>query len=58
MAKKKRIDGRTPNGGDYSEIYFLDAKGDMVDEKDAVEFIIRECKIDGELVQTTYGRAK
>ena len=49
----KRIDEPTPNGGDYSEIYYLDFANNAVDEKDADHCIIRECKKDGTLIRET-----
>ncbi len=52
--KVKRIDGATPAGGDYSEIYYLDDEGNTVDESLAVKGIIRECKKDGSLIQETF----
>ena len=50
-----RVDGPTPNGGDYSEIFFFDADGNEVGEEQAVRCIIRECRANGELIQETYG---
>ena len=50
----KRIDERTPSGGDYSEIYYLDKDNNVVDESAAVKCVIRECKADGTLVFETY----
>lgn len=58
MAKRKRVDGKTPSGGDYSELVFLNAAHDVVDETEATEFIIRECKEGGELINTVYGIVK
>lgn len=54
--KYQRINEPTPNGGDYSEIYYLDEKNNNVDEKQATKCVIRECKKDGELVNETWGR--
>lgn len=42
---KERIYGATPNGGDYSELCYLD--GGRV--------VIRECKADGTLICETWG---
>lgn len=51
----KRIDEPTPNGGDYSELYWFDREGNVVDtEEEAVKGVIRECKSDGTLVGTTW----
>ena len=49
----KRIDEKTPNGGDYSEIWFFDADGNIVDEEFAKTSIIRECRKDGTLISST-----
>lgn len=56
MAVRKRENGKTPNGGDYSEITFFNDAGEMVDEKIATNFILNECKKDGAIVGTIYGR--
>lgn len=58
MAKYYRTDEPTPNGGDYSEIYFLDKNGNSVDETKAVKCVIRECKKDGTLINETFGFCK
>lgn len=55
MAKRKRVSGKTPNGGDYSEIVFYDDKMKPVDEKDATRCVISEYKKDGTLIESTYG---
>jgi hypothetical protein len=55
VASYKRIDGKTPSGGAYSEIHFFDENGNTSDEKDAVRFVIRECKADGTLLGETWG---
>ena len=51
----KKIYEKTPNGGDYSEIFYLDDNGNYIDFSNAKKCIIRECKIDGSLVCETYG---
>lgn len=51
----KRIDGPTPAGGAYSEIWYFDSNDNVVDEKEATTFIIRECAKDGTLIKTTRG---
>jgi len=51
----KRIDGPTPNGGDYSEIFYFDNDGNAVDADHATRCVIRECKKDGTLVYETHG---
>ena len=52
----QRIDGKTPNGGDYSEMHFLNDKHEEVPREEATQFMIRECKMDGTLISTVYGR--
>ena len=53
--KHKKIMGKTPNGGDYSEIYYLDDNGNLVDETEATKCTIRECKADGTLINEIFG---
>lgn len=55
MATYRKIKGKTPNGGAYSEIYFFDEKGNAVDETKAVRCVIRECSEKGELISETWG---
>jgi hypothetical protein len=51
--------GQTPNGGDYSEFWYLDKDGNVAKSKDeATQFRILEKKNNGDLVQTTYGELK
>lgn len=51
----KRIDEPTPNGGDYSELYWFDNEGNVVDaEEEATKGVIRECKADGTLINETW----
>ena len=52
----KRIDGKTPFGGDYAEFHFLDAENNEVDEGKETSIVIRECKADGTLVKETWAR--
>ena len=56
MATYKRINEKTPNGGDYSVILYLNDKNDPADETVATHFIIRECKNNGELVSETFAK--
>lgn len=56
--KRERIDGETPNGGDYAEIWYFDADGENVDENEAVKCVIRECLDDGTLVHETWGEVE
>lgn len=55
MATFKRVDEKTPNGGDYAEIYFQDDERNPVDEDKATRYVLRECKEDGTLVSETFG---
>lgn len=55
MATYKKIDGRTPGGGAYCEIYFFDEVGNPADEEKAVRFVIRECTETGDLIAETWG---
>ena len=52
----KRIDGKTPSGGDYAEFHFLDAENNEVDEGKETSVVIRECKADGTLVKETWAK--
>ncbi len=56
MTTTQCIDEKTPNGGDYSEVVYLNDAGDIVDETLATNCIIRECTADGVLICETYGR--
>ena len=51
-----RIYGSTPTGGDYSEIYFLDEKYNIVEKNLATHGVIRECRMDGTLLKETWFR--
>ena len=52
--KVERHNGKTPAGGDYSEVYYMNDKMESVDKKEATKGIIRECKKDGTIVQETF----
>ena len=54
----KRIEGKTPSGGVYSEIWYLDDQGNVVDEKFAARCIINERKQNGTLILSTIGFTK
>lgn len=54
----QRIEGTTPNGGDYSEIYYFDKENNSVDETKAEKCVIRECLANGELVRETWAECK
>ena len=56
--KTQKVVEKTPNGGDYSEIFFLDEKNNIVEEKEATRCIIRECLKDGTLIKETYATCK
>ncbi len=49
----ERIDEKTPNGGDYSEVFYLDEDGNPADKEIAVTAIVRECMKDGSLIMET-----
>jgi hypothetical protein len=53
--KSKRILEKTPNGGDYSEIFYFDKDGKPAEKSKAVKCIIRECKANGELINEIFG---
>ena len=55
MTTRSRIDEPTPNGGEYSEIVFLNDQYEEVDESEATRCVIRECMSDGKLVAETWG---
>ena len=42
---------KTPAGGDYSEIFYLDDANNIVEPEEATHGVIRECKMDGTLVK-------
>lgn len=49
-----RIDGPTPNGGDYAVMYYYDAEGNSVDVEKAVSAMGCEFTSDGKLINETY----
>jgi len=51
----ERHDEPTPNGGDYSEIYYFDDNGNPVVAEKATKCIIRECLKDGTLINEIHG---
>lgn len=53
--KYQKVEEPTPNGGDYSEIYYFDDNNNIVDEEEATRCIIRECLNNGKLIQETRG---
>ncbi len=50
----ERYDKPTPNGGDYSEIFYMDADGNYVDKSVAVKAVIYEFKNDGTAINRTF----
>ena len=55
MASYERVNEKTPCGGAYSEIYYLDDNHNVVDETVATKCVIRECDENGNLLQETWG---
>lgn len=50
----ERYNRPTPNGGDYSEIFYMDNDGKYVDKKVATKAVIYECKNDGTAINRTF----
>ena len=46
---------KTPHGGDYSEIHYLDDQSNVVDSSAATRCVILEFKMDGTFVYETWG---
>ena len=56
MTNPEIIKGKTPNGGDYSEMWYFDKDGEAAESMEtAVHFRIFEKNSKGETIQTTYG---
>lgn len=55
MPSNESVDEPTPLGGDYSEIYYLDDKSNVVDSSVATHCVIRECGADGSLIAESWG---
>ena len=55
ILKSKKIYGKTPNGGDYSEIFYFDDEGNSTDSNKATKCIIQECKNDGSVIYEIFG---
>ena len=49
----ERREGKTPCGGDYSEIFYMDDQGNAVDASAATWCMIHECRADGTLIRET-----
>jgi len=50
----ERRDKPTPNGGDYSEIFYFDDDGNSVDKTVATKAVVKEYKIDGTLINEIF----
>jgi hypothetical protein len=50
----ERSEQPTPNGGDYSEIFYFDDDGNNVDKEVATKAIVRECKKDGTVINEIF----
>ena len=57
MIFKEVDNGKTPNGGDYSEIYYFDDNNNPTDKNTATYCLIRECRNDGTIINVIYGKA-
>lgn len=56
MINPERVDGKTPNGGAYSEFWYLKDDGTPAKNmKEAKRFKVLELSKSGQLIQTTYG---
>lgn len=50
-----RINGPTPQGGDYSEVFYFDSNDNIVSDPDiAVRGVVRECTQEGILISNTW----
>lgn len=54
----ERIYSKTPNGADYSEIFYLNEKKENVAKEIATNVVIRECLNDGTLIKETFAKLK
>lgn len=55
MASERSIEGKTPNGGVKSTMYFQDDDGQPVEEDVATRAVIVEYGKDGNSIRRTYG---
>lgn len=56
MTNPERVNKKTPNGGAYSEFYYLDKDGNLAENREtATQFRILEKDKNGETIHTTYG---
>lgn len=53
MITKESFRGLTPEGGDYSEIFYFDDDGNATDKSEASKIMIRELLDDGTVVNET-----
>lgn len=58
MGKGVIVKGKTPNGGAYSEAFYLDDDHNIVDPDNATQIIINECREDGTVINTTYAKTR
>ena len=49
----QRLDGKTPFGGDYTEITFFDKEGKEVEKQFATKLVVKEFTNEGKLVHET-----
>jgi len=54
LITSERRDNPTPNGGDYSEIFYFDDDGNSVDKTVATKAIIKEYKKDGTVINEIF----
>ena len=54
VTTSERRDKPTPNGGDYSEIFYYDDDGNSVDKTVATKAVIREYKADGTVINEIF----
>lgn len=56
MTNPERVNEKTPNGGDYSEMYYLDKDGNLAESMEtATNFRILEKTNNGDIVLETWG---
>ena len=59
MTNPEVVKEKAPNGGDYSEMWYLNKNGEVAKNmEEATQFRILEKTNNGDLVQTTYGLLK
>lgn len=51
----ERVDGATPNGGDYTLAVFVDDEGNEVEKAKATQVMVSEFTLSGYLVAETTG---